>query len=251
MAWVISLALALGVFVYPSSATALPILETFDTDTADVTDGSYSDFTLNVGTGSVSGGVLRLAGLPCFDNPPCVQRFTRPGVTGDVVTVEGQILADTAGSWNVGLQVGNRRFIFHPGFSTGAFQIQDAIEGSLNVLVGSLDMGFTPSSTAFHTMRLDWRSDLNELTVKVEDGDGLADPFLFVWTPDAGFDPTGDIGFTRAGSHSPGDGRFDNLAIVPEPSTALLVAAGLAGLRVMRRRRFSAPRRSRIARRPI
>jgi hypothetical protein len=94
-------------------------------------------------------------------------------------------------------------------------------------------------------MRLDWRSDLNQLTVTVEDGDGFAEPFLFVWTPDAGFDSTGEIGFTRAGSHNPGDGRFDNLAIVPEPSAVLLLAAGLAGLGVMRGRRF------RIARRPL
>jgi hypothetical protein len=211
------------------------ILETFDADTADVTDGSYPDFTLNVGNASVSAGVLRLGGFPCEDNPTCIQQFNRPGLTADAIAVAGQILANANGGWwNVGLQLGNRRFVFYPGHATGKFEIHRVDEGGLSF--AELDMGFSPSTTAFHTMRLDWRSNLNELTATVEDGDGIADPFVFVWTPDAEFDPSGRIGFTRQGDRNLGDGFFDNLTIVPEPSTALLIAIGLVGLGVTGRK---------------
>ena len=50
--------LLLGSLAAP--AKSLPIIETFDTDTLDVTDGSYPDFTLNVGVASVIGGILQL-----------------------------------------------------------------------------------------------------------------------------------------------------------------------------------------------
>ena len=101
---------------------ALPIFEAFDTDTPDATDGSYPEFTLNVGTASVSGGVLQLGG------GKFLQRFTRDGFSGDLI-ISGQIQAESLGHWNVGMEYGDRRFIFHPGFAGGAFRIEDAAVG--------------------------------------------------------------------------------------------------------------------------
>ena len=191
-----------------------------------MTDGSYPEFTLNTGTASVSGGALQLGG------GKFLQRFTRNGFSGNLV-ISGQIQAESFGHWNIGLEFGNRRFIFHPGFAGGIFRIEDAT--SETHLVGGLDMGFTPSTTAFHTMTLDWDQAANDVTVTLADGDGLAGPFVFDWTPDPGFDPTGPIGFTYSGADGagPGIGSFDNLSIVSEPATALLLGLGLA---VMRRR---------------
>ena len=101
-------------------------------------------------------------------------------------------------------------------------------------------MRFTPSITAFHTMQLAWNEGQNRLTITVSDGDGIADPFVYIWTPDPAFDPTGRIGFTyHNGGGDPGIAFFDNLSVVPEPSTGLLIAFGLALVGGARRRRSS------------
>lgn len=207
---------------------ALTIVEPFATETPDATDGSYPDFSLNVGTASVSGGVLQL-GIGNF-----LQRFTRPGFDGSLM-ISGQIQSESFGDWQVGMEFGNRGFTFHPGFPTSAFQIIDLT--TENSLLGSLDMGFTPSATAFHTMQLVWDDDQGQLTIRVTDGDGIASPFQLAWAPDPGFDPTGRMGFIYwNGGGDGGIASFDNLTVVPEPSAALLVVSGLT-LVVARRAR--------------
>ncbi len=94
-------------------------------------------------------------------------------------------------------------------------------------------------------MQLAWEQSSNRLTVTVFDGEGLSEPFVFVWSPDGGFDPSGRIGFTYhdGGGAGPGIGLFDNLTIVPEPSTGALVCLGLGGLAVGGRTRARSGRR--------
>jgi hypothetical protein len=145
------------------------------------------------------------------------------------------------------MEFGNRRFIFHPGYPGGAFRIEDATLATH--LLENLDMGFTPSTTAFHTMQLFWDDAAGELTVTVLDGDGIADPFALLWEPDAGFDPGGRIGFTyHNGGGDPGIAAFDNLTIVPEPSSFSLLSLGLVGLATSRARwkRHPSGRRSKL-----
>lgn len=191
--------------------------ETFDTDTPDAADGTYPVFTLNAGTASVSGGALRLDGGCCL----FLQRFTRPGFSGDL-SVSGKIKAPSFGGFTAGMELGNRRFIFHPGYPGGAFRIEDGtLPYPASIIVFNTDMGFTPSTTAFHHMTIDWNSGLNQVTVTVRDGDCIAEPFVYVWTPNEGFDPTGPIGFT---TQSGGPGFFDDLTVcalsdpLPPPS---------------------------------
>ncbi len=231
----------------PLPVAAGVIVEPFDVATSDVTDGSYPAFTLTAGTGAVTGGVLRLDGQPGTG----LQRFTRSGFSGDL-TISGQIKAATFGVWNVGIEFGNRRFIFHPGYNglldDGAFRIEQA--ASLGTLVPNQDMGFVPSVNVFHEMELAWSSAANLITVTIKDGTGVAPDFVYAWTPDAGFNPFGSIGFTAAGSANKafGPSFFDNLSIsgdqvlaVPLPATVTLVLAGLGVLAGTRRREPRVP----------
>jgi len=208
---VVLLALLLGhQYTQPAFAATL-FVETFDTNTSDVTDGSYPLFTLNAGTASVTNEELQLdGGFSLF-----VQRFTTPGFSGDL-TICGKVRAATFGFWTAGMEFGNRRFIFHPGFPGGAFRIEDATLGfSGGILVGNTDMGFTPSDTALHPMQIEWDSGANLVTITIADGDGVGGPFVFAWTPDANFISTDPIGFTSQANASStrinGPAFFDDL----------------------------------------
>ncbi len=208
------LLLAAGI---PMARAAGPFVEPFATDTPDVTDDTYPSFFLNDGTASVSGGELRLDG----GGGLFLQRFTHVGFSGDL-RITGKVKAATFGSWNVGMEFGNRRFIFHPGHPGGAFRIEDADSGVGGVITGNINMGFNPSVTAFHNMKIEWNSALNQVSITVGDGDCVGGPFVFLWTPDdEGFDPTGPIGFT---SQNGGPAFFDDLTVsalsspLPDPT---------------------------------
>ncbi len=166
------------------------IVEAFAVDTPDVTDGSYPDFTLSGDTASVSGGALLLHGI-----------FTRGhGLSGDLV-VTAKMKNESGGNFSAGIEFGNRRFVFHPGYWNGAFRIE-------NTSVGNTHMGFRPSVNAFHPITLEWSSATGVVKITVEDGDRVAGPFVYEWTADAGFDPGAAVGF-----YSGGESFFKDLEI--------------------------------------
>ncbi|MCP4858662.1 MAG: hypothetical protein GY903_29655, partial [Fuerstiella sp.] len=164
--------------------------EPFATDTPDATDGTYPEFTLNRGTARVIGGQLRLDG----GGGQSIQNFTRNGFSRTQL-VSGTVKANTGGGWNVGILLGNRRFIFHPGYSGGAFRIEEAAGAHL---ISNQNMGFTPSGTVAHPVEVAYDAGANLVTVTISDGLGVATPFVYNWTPNAGFDPSLEVGFTSS-----------------------------------------------------
>ncbi len=58
---VVLLGLLLGINILTPAFAATLLVETFDTNTSDVTDGSYPNFTLNAGSASVTNEELQLA----------------------------------------------------------------------------------------------------------------------------------------------------------------------------------------------
>ncbi len=87
------LGLLLGINILTPAFAATLFVETFDTNTPDVTDGSYPDFTLNAGSASVTNEELRLEGGGSL----FTQRFTTPGFSGDL-TICGKVRAATFGA---------------------------------------------------------------------------------------------------------------------------------------------------------
>ncbi len=79
-------------------------------------------------------------------------------------------------------------------------------------------MGFIPSTTLLHPMKIEWNSlsAPNKVKITVTDGAGIASPYVFIWTPDAGFDPTGAIGFVNWNG---GVAFFDDLTVDADPQT--------------------------------
>ena len=173
----------LGVLAAP--AEAFTIHQSADMHMRGATVDPSRVFTLNIETASANGAVLHLGG------EAFLQSFTGKDFTDEFV-ISKKVQAKTFGDWSAGIVYGNRRFIFHPGFPGGGFQIENAIDS--NDLINRLDMGFTPSNIAIHKMTISWTVLLKQLTVTIVDGADAANSFVFVWTPDDGFDPTGLIG---------------------------------------------------------
>jgi hypothetical protein len=186
----------------------------FNVDTANINDGTYSDFSLSASSGSVTGGILKLNSHGDF------------GITGysGPLSISADIKAATYGNWHVGLFVGDHRFVFHPGYSVGAFRI----EGSGGF--GNQNMGYNPAIDIFHTMQIDWDPLTSFVTTSISGEDGSS--YTNSWNAHSSFNPS-TIGFTVANG---GPAYFDNFIItdgqvqIPEPATMLLFGTGIAGL---------------------
>ncbi|HYB96876.1 MAG TPA: Ig-like domain-containing protein, partial [Vicinamibacterales bacterium] len=165
--------------------------ESFATNATISAGGTYGAFTLSAGTAAATGGTLRI------DGGPSNVQFTRAGFTGDQ-TVSAMLRGNTNnGSWNLGMSFGGRRFIFHPGYPGGAFRIDHYAPGQI-ILVGNQTMNFTPSTTVAHRMTLTYSQSAHKVTVKIEDGTGISAPYIYVWTPDAGFNASAAVGLTTS-----------------------------------------------------
>ncbi len=180
---------------------------------------SYPAFTtaLNGGSAVVTNGVLTMSA-----NTESDQIFTvsiSPAASGEI-TIFGQVGAGNSnGSYNVGMVVGENRIVFHPGFvAGGAFRV----EGPNGF--GNTNMGYVPANGLLHQFEIhSFPSGL--FTIKVTDAANPANVFTTSFTNPASYG--GAIGFVRSGPAGGGaTGIFDNLVIVPEPSTAGLFALG-------------------------
>jgi hypothetical protein len=197
---------------------------------------AYPDFTstLNGGTATVVGGVLRLTGLgPAGTQSDQLFAVSHSSAPSGELTIFGQVGASNSnGNYNVGMVIGQNRLVFHPGFTAipGAFRVEGA--GGF----GNTNMGFVPANGLLHQFEIhSFPSGL--FTIKVTDAANPANVFDAQFTNLASYGAP--IGFVRSGPAGSGagdfDGRYDNLQIIPEPSAAGLMM--LAGFAMMRRRR--------------
>jgi hypothetical protein len=156
-----------------------------------------------------------------------------PAPVGEIVIFAQIGASNSNGNYNVGLVVGDNRLVFHPGFTAipGAFRVEGP--GGF----GNSNMGFVPTNGLLNQFEIhSFPSGL--FTIKVTDAANPLNVYNASFTNPASYG--GAIGFVRSGPSGAGlgdfDGQYDNLRIVPEPSTGgLLLLAGLAAVRRRKR----------------
>ncbi|HWB03974.1 MAG TPA: PEP-CTERM sorting domain-containing protein [Verrucomicrobiales bacterium] len=221
----------------PAAAVTVGYSQSFQSP-ADSGDAAtaYPEFTstLNGGTATVVGGVLRLTGLgPSGTQSDQLFTVSHSSAPSGELTFFGQIGASNSnGNYNVGMIIGQNRLVFHPGFTAipGAFRVEGP--GGF----GNTNMGFVPANGLLHQFEIhSFPSGL--FTIKVTDAGNPANVFNAQFTNLASYGAP--FGFVRSGPAGAGagdfDGRYDNLQIIPEPSAAGLFL--LAGFGLVRRRR--------------
>jgi len=211
----------------PAFAVSIPYVQPFNTDTLDAAT-TYPDFTASLGggTATVTDGVLHL-------NPSeggGDQSFTvaiSPAPTEEFNISAGIGASNSNGNYHVALIVGQNRIAFHPGFDGAAFRV-DGPGG-----FGNQNIGFTPANNVLHFMEV---QSLPDGTFNIEFTDGANPLNVYTNTFNNPASYGGPVGFFRSGPPN-GDGQFDNLQIVPEPSVVTALAFGFATLAGIRRRR--------------
>src|SRR5262249_23289311 len=111
------------------------IVESFDTAAADT--AAFGAAYPNLGT-SVNGGVISVAGgrVEMTGNNQNVQQLVIAGAHPGETTVYFDVSAVSggAGSLNVGLRVGDKNIVFHPGYASvpGAFRVESPAGNIIN-----------------------------------------------------------------------------------------------------------------------
>ncbi len=173
---------------------------------------------------------------------------------GNHAIIEGDIGMDNGnGGSSAGIRIGNRAFLFFPGYVDGAFRIYGINpDGSRSYILGNTDMGFGPANSVLHHMAIDVSRTANpgewlyDVTIEDHDSDATFNYQHIATTAD--FDPIGPmkVGFFGGEYGERTNGavytrRYDNLTVtvlIPEPATAgLLALGGLSLLCLARRRR--------------
>lgn len=81
-------------------------------------------------------------------------------------------------SWHPGVSVGRWKFLFHPGYSTGALRIEDV--DTHEPAVGNTSMNYTPRTNVFHRMTIDLDLGASKsVRMHVQDIDRPEDEFRF------------------------------------------------------------------------
>jgi hypothetical protein len=244
-----TLAAACAALLVGLCATSAPgnivFLESFDGPTLPGTL-TYSEVPPNM-TWSISGGQL-LADSDGTLNTT-INAITNDGFTSPTASYPmvysldlGIPAGSSAGSYNVGLEFGGYRAVFHPGYVPipGAFRM----EGGFSA--GNQDMGFVPKMGELHHLEAEvWDLGTSlgvNITITGLGTDDLLHQFNYSFVDSSPNLGTGTIGARRSGGGGSSDAFFDNLqaVVIPEPSTLLVwsVLAGLGiGAEVRRRRR--------------
>lgn len=124
-------------------------------------------------------------------------------------------------AWHPALSIGRAKILFHPGYSGGAFRIED-VESHTYHTRGNVSMGFVPRTNVFHRMTVVVESHANGdrgLRVSVRDPDRPEDHFEFGTNPTDEFrltagiaGPLDRIGLERSGRGG-GEAMFRSLAV--------------------------------------
>lgn len=215
-----------------ASAHATAFTETFDTDASNTatTLATYPAFTY---TGTQQD--LSVVGGRLFMPAPgsnIEESLLIPGFAGDIlITVD--VGSDPGGGfYNVGLQVGDNRMVFHPGFVSGFGTGEGAFRVEGPGGFGNTMMGFTPpGGGVLHKMEVVITAATGQFHITVTDGTNSANVFNTAFT-NPGYSPFAPIGLTVEGAQQPPGAKavFDNLHVTPEPGTWLLLSTGLVGL---------------------
>lgn len=186
--------------------------------------------TLNGGDAGVVDGTLYLEPASSGDS---LQKWDigSPDNPGYNRIISAEIAATAAAGpdlFSVGLEIGENRIGFHPGYTGGGLFV-DGPGG-----FGPLDVGFTPSVDQLHLLQVTQRPT-GLFEVKLVNRDDPTQFFTRSFYNPNSLD--GAIALYREGSVA-GSGRYDNLVVqqIPEPAAAVLMLLGMLGLALRRRR---------------
>lgn len=208
----------------PAANAAVLFEETFDTDTANLAefDATYTNFDATSGNIFTSGGVAIATTSSVA---------TILGFNSDVTYSMDVGAVNNNGAYNVGIQIGSNRIVFHPGFGGGALRV----EGTGGF--GNTNLGFTPANTTLHHLEISQDATTGVFDITFTDGDNAANSFATTFTNLAAVGQ--NVGITQTGGTASATGLFDNFkvetAAVPEPSSTALL--GLGGLALLLRRK--------------
>jgi len=194
-------------------------LETFEQDAKSLNEG-YRRFRFNAGkamTGSVSGGILRMAGNHPGDGDQRLlldaERVTGKETFPDTFQIEARLGGDPGGegAYHVGVSVGNVRVLFHPGYASGGFRIERVDDHKS--IISNTAMGFDPPAGKLLRMHLEvQRRPDGDVQIQVVISNGSA---AFRKTAVLAADEIGKldhIGLERSGRNG-GDGLFDDFVV--------------------------------------
>lgn len=192
--------------------------ETFDSDAADTAAfiGAYPAFTVG-GDPSVPVSVAdgRLV-ITNDTNSNIFANATVSGIGGDVTYSLDIGALDNNGAYNVGLQLGQNRIVFHPGFPTGGALRVEGPGG-----FGNQDMGFVPANGTLHHLEVKQNAASGLFEITLTDGDVPTNIYTNSFT---NLDSVGGtFGPVRAGPRMGAIGFFDNLVVEDGNTTDLKV----------------------------
>jgi len=218
---------AAALFALATAAHADVTLITFDVPAADLAavTAAYGFTTSGPSFGaSVQGGQLQMqvSGGSTLAGPA----LNFGTFAGDVtISIDAAMTTNTGiGSLGLGLQIGDNRFLFCPGYGGGCLRIEGP-NGH-----GNLDMGFTPTlNSPMNLFSIALSAATGTAVITVTDGSNPALTYSETFV-DQNYLP----GSTIFGLHAQGSGSalFDNLRIevpsaIPEPGTWALMLLGL------------------------
>lgn len=229
--WIAAVAAAAAALA-AREALAVPYYENFQSPAPSTNVAAdYPDFTFTApaSTDVTAGGVLRIVANSQGNALLDAADYGMP-VAFDPIIVFADIGAtDSNGNYNVGLQLGPIRLVFHPDHPGAAVRA----EGSTD-LFNNTNIGFTPADNVLHHFRAEISPFSNTVLFSITDGANPSNRYSGSFTTPSNI--YGQvIGFTVAGGTGE-YGLFDNLAIVPEPASLGLLATGALTLWGRRRR---------------
>ena len=196
--------------------------QTFNTDASGQVafESAYAGFTFSEANFPirVTNGVVEITGP---STPPGFRVATVAGFQGNLLISADVGSVPGGDRYNVGLIVGDYRFVFHPGYGGGAFRVSSG-----GPLTDNINMGFTPATNVLHHMEVAVTTATGVFDVTITDGQNANNAFRYSFTAPASV--SGRIGFSWGGAGNTGAsdvGLYDNLIVQSVGSPVISVSA--------------------------